>query len=327
MPLEPTPTTSRRDALKIGGATVTLGALIAACGENRGGSAEAGRVGDAPVPTALPEYEVDDAVLLRTASSLEYTAISVYETLLGIDGALPTDVVPVVERMIENHQGIADEMEQLTSEAGGDPWTCSNPWLMERLVTPTLELIQSNVVGVVLADTSMVQVLAEQAAIAPVITTVQGDLTLLSPTDDLQEGDELEFERLDGALTDDSMAFIQAFESLAAASHQELASAASTLEARTAHLEAATLEARQAGVLAIEIYGAEGYISPELVGEDVPPTERGQIRHFAVGSTFGQTSQIEIKAGPGDLNNVRRSVLLQTPAANSFVYNELSCDA
>lgn len=320
-------TTSRRDALKIGGLAVTLGALVAACGEDRGGSEDAGRVGSAPVPTALPEYSVDDAVLLRTASSLEQTGVTIYETLLGMEGVLPPEVVPIAEQLVVNHQMVADQMDELTTQAGGEVWTCPNPWLMERLVTPTFELIQSNIVGVVLEDTSMVQVLAEEATIAPVITTAQGDITLISSTDDLQEGDELEFERLVGAVTDDVMAFIEAFESLAAASHQELVSATSILEARTAHLDAATLEARQSSVLAVALYGPEGYISPAMVGEDVPPTERGQIRHFAIESTFGQTAQIEIKAGPGDINNVRRSVVLQTPAANSLVYNELSCDA
>jgi hypothetical protein len=319
--------TTRRDAIKIGGLTVSLGALIAACGADRTGDDAPGRVGNAPVPTDLPDYPVDDAVLLRTASSLEYTAIAVYEAALGIDGAIPAAVVPVVERLIENHQMVADEMVALTESAGGTGWTCANPWLMERLVAPTVELILSNVVGVVLEDTSMVQVLGEELPIAPVVTTVQGDLTLLSSTDGLSAGDEIEFTRLEGAVSDDVMTFANALESLATASHQELASATSIVDARVAHLAAATLEARHSAALSIAIMGPAGYISPALLGEDVPPTERGQIRHFAIDSTFGQTSQIEIKSGPGDINAVRASVLLQTPAANSLVYNELSCDA
>ena len=318
--------TSRRSAIKIGGLTVSLGALIAACGQDREGDDAPGRVGNAPVPTALPEYSVDDAVLLRTASSLEYTAIAVYEAALELDGAIPSDLVPLVERLIEDHQMVADEMVGLTESAGGTGWTCTNPWLMERLVAPTLELIQSNIVGVVLADTSMVQVLAEEATIAPVVTTAQGDIPLISSTDGLQEGDEIEFGRLVDAVPEDVIAFANAFESIAAASHQELAFASSSIEARTAHLEAATLEARHAAVLAIATYGPDGYVSPAMFGEEVPPTERSQIRQFAIPSTFGETAQIETKAGPGDINAVRTSVILQTPAANSFVYNELNCD-
>ncbi len=327
MPLLPTSPTTRRDALKIGGLSVGLGALVAACGEDRAGDEGPGRVGSAPVPTALPEYTVDDAVLLRTASSLEHTAVAAYERALELEGAIPEDLVPLVERLIEDHRAVATEMEELTTAAGGEPWTCSNPWLMERLVEPTFELIESNVVGVVLEDTSMVQVLAEETEINDVITTAQGDITLLSSTDDLSEGDELEFTRLEGNVPDDVVTFATALENMASASHQELATAASDADTRMAHLDAANLEARHASVLAVALQGADGYISPTLFGEDVPPTERGQIRQFAIESTFGKTSQIEIKAGPGDINNVRTSVILQTPAANSLVYNELSCDA
>jgi hypothetical protein len=326
MPIEHTSPRSRRDALKIGGLTVTLGALVAACGQDREGDDAPGRVGNAPVPTALPDYLVDDAVLLRTASSLEYTAVNVYEAVLGL-GVLAPDAVTLVERLIEDHLEVADVMDELTVAAGGEAWTCPNPWLMERVVEPTFELILSNVVGVVLEDTSMVQVLGEQLPIAPVVTTVQGDLTLISSTDDLTAGDEIEFERLDGNAADDVMTFAIALENLATASHQELVAATSSLEARSAHLEAATLEARHSSVLAIVHGGQDAYISPAVFGEDVPLTERSQFRQFAVNSTFGRTSQIEIKAGPGDLNAVRESVILQTPAANSLVYNELACDA
>ncbi len=67
---------SRRDAFKIGGVTIGLATLVAACGAGREGDDDPGRVGSAPVPTALPEYPVDDAVLLRTPSSREYTALA-----------------------------------------------------------------------------------------------------------------------------------------------------------------------------------------------------------------------------------------------------------
>ncbi len=322
--------TGRRQALKIGGLSATLAALAAACGDNRGGDDAPGRVGDAPAVTALESFEVDQAVLLRTASSLEYTAISVYETALGLDGAIPDELVPVVNRLIEDHQAVADQMVELTEAAGGVGWTTSNPWLMDRLVAPTLEKILSDVVGLVMLDESgelMVQVIGQVVPIAETVTTTLGEITATSSIDDLSEGDEITFTRLADAVPEDVMAFAQTLETLATASHQELASAASTVETRVAHLEAATLEARHSAALAIAIGGAEAYVSPALVGEEVPPTARFQIRHFAVESTFGQTAQIEVKAGPADLNAVRESVVLQTPAANSFVYNELEPEA
>lgn len=330
MKLELDTRTSRRQALKAGGLTVTLAALVAACGENRGGDDAPGRVGNAPVITAPQDFEVNSAVLLRTASSLEYTAIAVYETALGLDGVIPADIEPLIDRLIEDHQTVADRMVELTQAAGGQPWTTPNPWFMDRLVQPTLELIQSDVVGIVTADADgsiRVQVLGELVDIAETVSTAQGEITATSSIDDPSVGDEITFTRLEGAVSDDVMAFAQALESLASASHQELVSLAASVDARVAHLDAALLEARHAAALAIAIRGAEGYISPALVGDDVAPTERGQIPHFAVDSVFGETAQIEIKAGPGDLNAVRKSVVLQTPAANSFVYSELEPNA
>lgn len=272
----PTPTT-RRDALKVGGLAVSLGALIAACGENVGGSEEAGRVGNAPVVEPLPDLVVDDAVLLRTASSLELTAVAVYETALGLDGAVPAGLVPTVERLIENHNTIAAEMITLTEDVGGEAWDCPNDWFMERLVGPLVEAIGAH--------------------------------------------DDPEL------VTADVLAVANALESFAAASHQELAYATTLTDVRKAHAEAAALEARHAAVIAIATRGADGYISPALLGEDVAPDADGQLPQFAIGSTFGQTSPIEIKAGPADENGVRTSYVLQTPADNSFVYNELSCSA
>lgn len=321
---------NRRQVLKAGGLSVTLAALAAACGDDRGGDDAPGRVGNAPVVTTPVDYDVDAAVLLRTASSLEYTAIAVYESALDLDGAVPGDLVPVFERLIEDHQDSADRMVELTETVDGTPWKTTNPWLMDRLVAATFDLIQSDTVGVVALDadgSTRVQVLGELVDIAETVTTVQGELTATSSIDGVAEGDEITFTRLENAVPEDVVAFAQALESLAAASHQELASLASTSEIRVAHLESALLEARHAATLAIAIYGESGYLSPALVGGDVPPTPRSQIRHFAVDSTFGSTAQIEIKAGPGDSNAVRESVILQTPAANSFVYNELEPDS
>lgn len=274
--IDTTPT-SRRQVLKIGGASLSLAALVAACGNGREGINEAGRVGNAPDIEPLPDYPVDDVVLLRTASSLEHTAVAVYETALGLDGAIPSALTSTVERLIEDHERIAERMQELTVEAGGEAWTCPNTWFMDRLVGPLVEAVQAH------DDPDLV--------------------------------------------TADILTIAAAVESFATASHQELVSATSIVDARVAHAEAAALEARHAATLAIAIGGADAYLSPALVGEDVAPDENGQIRQFAVPNTFGSTAQIEIKAGPADVNGVRESFILQTPADNSFVYNELSCSA
>jgi hypothetical protein len=125
----------RRQVFRIGGLTVSFAALVAACGEDRTGDTAPGRVGYAPPVTSPPDYDVNDVVLLRTASSLEYSAIAVYEQVLGL-GVLDAETTALVEELIANHQDIADEMGELTESAGGDAWECPNPWFMERLIDP-----------------------------------------------------------------------------------------------------------------------------------------------------------------------------------------------
>ncbi len=275
MELELNARTGRRQALKIGGLSVTLAALAAACGENRTGDDAPGRVGNAPTVTAPPDYEVDDAVLLRTASSLEYTAVAVYELVRDFD-VIDDDLL---ERLISDHQDTADIMVGLTEDVGGIGWTEANPWFMDRLVGPLVESITS------------------------------GD-------------------RSDDDIAADLFSTITALENLAAASHQELASVIGPADARVAHLEAALLEARHAAVLAIANSGdSPNYISPAVVGEDVARDARGGIPYYAISSTFGETAQIDLIAGPPDENGVRTTFALQTPSLNSFVYNELEPDA
>ena len=130
----------RRDALKIGGLTVSMAALVAACGDGRGGDTAPGRVGYAPPVTDPPDYPIDDAVLLRTASSLELTLVDVYQTVLGTD-LLDADQTALFERLVEDHQSVADEMGALTESIGGVAWECTNPWYMDRLVGPLLAAI------------------------------------------------------------------------------------------------------------------------------------------------------------------------------------------
>jgi len=109
------------------------GSLVAACGEDLAGSEAPGRVGYAPPVTDLPDYPVDDAVLLRTSSSVENTIIFVYEEILST-GALDASDVALLDRLVEDHAAISAEMGQLTVAAGGEAWTCTNPWMMDRLV-------------------------------------------------------------------------------------------------------------------------------------------------------------------------------------------------
>jgi len=133
----------RRDALRIGGLTISLAAIVAACGDDREGSTDPGRIGIAPPITEPPDYPVDDAVLLRTASSIEQSTIMVYEAILGL-GILDAEGTTLVETLVENHRELDNIMGELTVAAGGEVWPCTNPWMEERFLVPIVDAIKAS---------------------------------------------------------------------------------------------------------------------------------------------------------------------------------------
>jgi hypothetical protein len=130
----------RRRLLALGGMGIVTTALVAACGEKEDDSGIA-RVGDAPTTTALPPADVNDAVLLRTASSIERSAIAVYDFVLGASGMVADEHVSLFERFRDDHRAHAETMEALTAEIGGEPWRCGNPRLDEVVFPPVVRAI------------------------------------------------------------------------------------------------------------------------------------------------------------------------------------------
>lgn len=132
---------SRRGVLRLGGITVSLAAVVAACGRPEEGAP--GRVGNAPEPTDLPSVTVDDGVLLRTATSLEYSAVSVYERIKEY-GTLDGTAAALVDRMIEDHTRHAASLADLTTDAGAEAYECANSWYASRVIEPMFERIDGN---------------------------------------------------------------------------------------------------------------------------------------------------------------------------------------
>jgi len=260
---------NRRQVFKIGGLTVSVAALVAACGSDVNGDTAPGRVGYAPPVTDPPEYSVDDAVLLRTASSLENTAIALYGAA-GDLADLDAPTQALVSQLIDNHQATADEMAALTQAEGGVAWECTNPWLENRLVAPLVEAIQAS-------D---------------------------NPTRDI----------LNVAV---------AFENLAASTHQVFSVQLTDPDAKSATLAAAMLASRHSAAIVVLTRGPDGYISPGLYGDGIPTDPDGVPYNYAVTDRFGSVGQAELIVGAADVNGKRTSFLLQTPAANSYIYNEL----
>lgn len=265
----PTPRYGRRDALKLGGLTVSVAALAAACGTGRTGDDAPGRVGYAPPILALEDYAVDDAVFLRTAGSLELTTAALYEALLET-GSLDGDLTALFERLVENHLAIADEMGALTETVGGDVFACVNPWYQDRLIDPLLEAIASS-------DDQLRDIVNSAVALENIIAATHQSLTI-----DLEDAD-----------------------------------------AAAATMSAATLASRHSAALVVAARGADGYVSPAIVGDEEPTDAEGVPVAFAITGRFGTTGQVEVVVGAPDGNGVRQTLVLQTPSANSWIYNEL----
>ena len=259
----------RRDALKVGGLAVSLAAIAAACGNDRGGDDDAGRVGSAPPITDPPSYSVDDSVLLRTASSLEYTVINAYLQMRAL-GGIDADIDELLGTFLANHQAVADEMGELTVAAGGEAWTCTNQWYMDRSISPMMASIASS-------------------------DNPQRDMFNLSV----------------------------ALENLAASTHQAFSIRLTEPDAQTASLTAAKLESRQSALMVTTGRGPDGYVSPGIDGADVPPDADGIPQAFAITAQFGSIGQAELVLGAADENGVRTTYVVQIPAENSYIYNEL----
>ena len=131
---------SRRRFLLAGGATISFGALLAACGG--GEKSGIARVGLAPETTSLPDAPVTDVTLLRTATSLEHNAIFVYEAVAEA-GQQTGDAAKIAARFLADHKAHADATASLTSSLGGTPFTEPNPRLQSLYIEPALALVTS----------------------------------------------------------------------------------------------------------------------------------------------------------------------------------------
>jgi len=139
----PNPSLDRRQLLRNGGLMLSIGAIVAACGSDRGGSTSPGRLGVVREAPELPESDVNDVVLLRTAQSLEYTTLAVYDAA-GAAGELSSAESTLTGRFIEDHTRHAALIGSLITDHGGAEFQCSNPFLMDRAVTPILGALEGS---------------------------------------------------------------------------------------------------------------------------------------------------------------------------------------
>ena len=266
----PNPSLDRRSLLRNGGIMLSFGAVVAACGTGRSGSDDPGRLGvAAPIPT-LPDAELNDGVL-RTAQSIEYTAIAVYDAAAGLD-VLSGAETALVGRFVSDHQRHAADIGALVAQVGAEEFNCPNPFIMDRAVTPVLGALEDS--------------------------------------DDLHR---------------DVLNIAYAFEALAGATYQALVGVLDDKSLRSTSMLIGSEEHRHAAALAAAI-NPDVLINPILLGGATADTDDdGFPIPYAVPSTFGQLTGIELVVGARNTEGTRFATQLQTPADNTFVYDYLDC--
>lgn len=149
---------SRRRFLVAGGASISFGALLAACGGET--STGIARIGDSPTPASLVDAPVTDIALLRTATSLELNAIYVYEAVAAA-GLLTGDAATLAARFLSDHKAHAEATASLTEKLGGTAFMQPNPRLQSIYIEPALKLITGDdASGIPATDDPVADVLA-----------------------------------------------------------------------------------------------------------------------------------------------------------------------
>jgi rubrerythrin len=300
---------NRRQFLRASGLTVVGGGILAACGPSNSG--EVPRIGTVPPTTALVDEPVTDVVLLRTATSLEYNALYVYESVASL-GVLDELKTAITERFAQDHGAHAEATAALTTQLGGEPYRCPNPRLQSIYVEPAMRLI-----------------LGSKAA---------ADLL------GIEEPDGAEIPESTDALTD-ILVLADALESLAAATYQALVPAFNDKALRAEAMRIGAQEAQHASLLGTlinptQLIAVDGVSLPPsaepattttapavglpttVAGPDTTeaPAVQAVIPIFAVPTTFGSLAPIQVQLGAPNEADIRATVNLETPSLNALMY-------
>jgi hypothetical protein len=166
----------RRAFLRVGGLTVAMSAVIAACGSS---TEEIPVTGSPPTTpeegkSVLEPGQELDVTLLRTAQSIEVLAVDTYQAALD-SGLLTTVVLADTVRLFqEQHREHAGLLAATTSDAGGTPYDQPNAYLDEQVVAPAVAALASEddvvALGVELENTAaQTYVFAAELLTTPVL--------------------------------------------------------------------------------------------------------------------------------------------------------------
>ncbi len=132
---------TRRGMLRVGGLTVSMAALVAACTDTAK-SKNPARVGEAAAPPKLDDAVVNDGVLFRTATSIHYSVIDSHNISKKL-GKLNAAQTAIVDDFISANKDAITALQKLSETAGAKKWTCANPRFDRVILGP----IQARITG------------------------------------------------------------------------------------------------------------------------------------------------------------------------------------
>jgi hypothetical protein len=157
---------SRRRFLSIGGATIAMGAVVAACGSKSKDNPAISGTGTATTAGGKSK-SARDITALRTASSLEELAVAVYQKAIDNAGALhiSSGVADVAKLFQSQHKDHSNLFQKATTDGGGQAFTDPNPVVLKQIM-PTIDALKDET-GVLMLALSL-----EKAAAATYQSTV-----------------------------------------------------------------------------------------------------------------------------------------------------------
>lgn len=286
----------RRGLLRTGGLATAVALLAAAC--SRSDAGELGRVGVGADTPELGDATVDDAVLMRTSASFEYSIAAAYTRMLdegvlaGSSPSLPGlgDQTQLVTLLRTHHERAAAAFDQLAVDSSGAAWGCGNPRLDSVFIDAIFERVLE---GAAATDA------------APAIDASDDPVR-------------------------DMMMLAHALESVSASTCQAMVALVNDTSHRSTLATYGVRSARQAALVALTVNPTGilpgtgiGELTTPVVGDEPPQTPIPVP--VALPSQFGPLGATTFIGGRGDENGVRMRMNFETPSLNSLVYADLSC--
>ena len=304
---------SRRGALRLGGLTVAMAAVIAAC-DNTEAADQPARVGSAPPLSALPDVSPSDVTLLRTCSSLQHSLLGVYTTVVDDPELLAPENQPLVRRLIADAEATAKVFEDLTVAQGGEVWACGNTKFDSALIEPAMARITVGTPATAEAQT----IPASDDKRRDVLNLVHGMESITAST----------YQQYVTLLNDLALHQPTIVAAVRGARHSALLAltinpdnyvssegeSAAEVTPDTAGDTSPSTTAQNIGETTTTATSSTDAGAPQQT--EIPPV-------YALPWTFGSTATVTVVLGAGDENGTRLKVLLETPAINSMEYEYL----